>query len=63
MVILSFALTVLISLHLPSLSKASGSEDSFVTLTIPWQPRFSYQTLTCRRVMIEYEKDCDRAKR
>ena len=37
MVILSFALTVLISLHLPSLSSASGSEDSFVTLTIPYQ--------------------------
>ena len=53
MVILSFALTVLISLHLPSLSKASGSEDSFVTLTIPWQPRL---------MMIEYKKDCNRAK-
>ena len=54
MVILSFALTVLISLHLPSLSKASGSEDSFVTLTIPWQPRL---------MMIEYEKGGNRAKR
>lgn len=45
MVILSFALTFLMSLHLPSLSSASGSEDSFVTLTIPWQEELHKECL------------------